>query len=156
MSAATLSAPPAARSQIGFPPVPQSPKEAGLPFSFIADLILKILYFNGGMLGRDLARHSCLPWNIVSDAIKFLSDEAYCGTTGIRGTVGSDEGFAEGLQYVISKTGRERARELIEISQYAGPAPVPLEVYVAVARHQGRSTPMVTHQLLRAALDHLV
>jgi hypothetical protein len=156
MSAVPLTAAPPVRSQIGFPPVPQSPKEAGLPFSFICDLILKILYFNGGMLGRDLSRHSCLPWVMVSDAIKFLSDEGYCGTTGIRGTLGGDEGFAEGLQYAISKAGRERARELIEISQYAGPAPVPLDVYVAVAKHQGRTAPMVTHQLLRAALDHLV
>ncbi len=151
-----MTASPPARSQIGFPPVPQSPKEAGLPFSFICDLVLKILYFNGSMLGRDLARHACLPWVMVSDAIKFLSDEGYCGTTGIRGAVGGDEGFAEGLQYAISSGGRQRARELIEISQYAGPAPVPLEVYAAVARHQGRTTPMVTHQILRAALDHLV
>jgi hypothetical protein len=156
MTAATLSSPPAVRSQIGFPPVPHSPKEAGLPFPFITDLVLKILYFNGGMLGRDLSRHICLPWTIVSDAVKFLSDETYCATTGIRGTVGNDEGFAEGLQYVITTSGRERARELIEISQYSGPAPVPLDVYVAVARHQGRSGPAVTHQVLRAALDHLV
>lgn len=156
MSAVPAIAPPPARSQIGFPPVPQSPKEAGLPFSFICDLVLKILYFNGSMLGRDLARHACLPWVMVSDAIKFLSDEGYCGTTGIRGALGGDEGFAEGLQYAISSSGRQRARELIEISQYAGPAPVPLEVYAAVARHQGRTAPMVTHQLLRAALDHLV
>lgn len=105
MSAATLSAPPAVRSQIGFPPVPHSPKEAGLPFSFITDLILKILYFNGGMLGRDVAHHSCLPWTIVADAVKFLSDETYCATTGIRGTVGADEGFAEGLQYIITTAG---------------------------------------------------
>ena len=156
MSAATVSSPSSSRSQIGFPPVPQSPKEAGLPFNFICDLALKVLYFNGGMLGRDLARHVCLPWNMVSDALKFLSDEGYCGTTGIRGTVDGDAGFAEGLQYAISRTGRERARELIEVSQYAGPAPVPLEVYVAVARYQGRTGPMVTHQLLRAALDKLV
>ena len=43
MSAAPMAvaaAPP--RAQIGFPPVPQTPKEAGIPATFIADLVLKV------------------------------------------------------------------------------------------------------------------
>ncbi len=155
MSAAAIAAPPPLRAQIGFPPVPQSPKEAGIPAAFIADLALKVIYYSGAMLGRDVARHVCLPWNVVSDSLKFLSDEGYIATTGIRGAVAGAE-FAEGLQYAISRAGRERAKELVEVSQYAGPAPVPLDVYIAVARHQGRSSNPVTHQMLRTALDHLV
>ncbi len=156
MSAAPVTAPEATRTPIGFPPVPQNSKEAGLPFPFVCDLLLKILYYNGTMLGRELSRHSALPWRMVGDSLKFLTDEGYTGTTGIRGTVGAEGGFAEGLQYMISKAGRERAKELVDVNQYAGPAPIPLDVYVAVARHQGRSSAPVTHQVLRAALDHLV
>ncbi len=155
MSAAAITAPSPQRSQIGFPPVPQSPREAGIPASFISDLVLKVVYYNGAMLGREAARHVCLPWAIVSDSLKFLSDEGYLSTTGIRGAVGGSE-FADGLQYMITRTGRERAKELVAVSQYAGPAPVPLDVYVAVARHQGRSSNPITHQMLRGALDHLV
>ncbi len=155
MSAAAMAISAPQRAQIGFPPVPQSPKEAGIPAGFISDLVLKVIYFNGAMLGREAARHVCLPWNIVSDSLKFLSDEGYVSTTGIRGTVGGSD-FADGLQYIISRSGRERAKELVEVNQYAGPAPVPLDVYIAVARHQGRSSNPVTHQMLRAALDHLV
>jgi hypothetical protein len=70
------------------------------------------------------------------------------------GARGTD--FADGLQYMISQAGRERAKESMDLNQYAGPAPVPLDVYIAVARHQGRSNNPVTHQVLRAALDHLV
>ncbi|MGH7610821.1 MAG: ATP-binding protein [Candidatus Dormibacteria bacterium] len=154
MSAAPLAAQPQ-RTPIGFPPVPRSPKEAGLPSGFIADLVLKVMYYNGVMLGRDAARHVCLPWGIVSESLKFLADEGYVSTTGIRGAVGGTD-FAEGLQYAITRSGREKAKELIEVNQYSGPAPVPLEVYVAVARHQGRNSTPVTHQLLRSALDHLV
>ena len=158
MSAAPMAvaaAPP--RAQIGFPPVPQTPREAGLPAGFIADLVLKVIYYNGTMLGRDAARHVCLPWSIVSASLKFLADEGYVQTTGIRGAVGArGADFADGLQYMISQAGRERAKELMDLNQYAGPAPVPLDVYIAVARHQGRSNNPVTHQVLRAALDHLV
>jgi hypothetical protein len=155
MSAAAMAVATPQRTHIGFPPVPQSPKEAGIPAAFIADLVLKAVYYNGAMLGRDVARQVCLPWNIVGASLKFLADEGYVSTTGIRGALGQGD-FADGLQYAISRAGRERAKELIDVNQYAGPAPVPLEVYAAVARHQGRSNYPVTHQLLRAALDHLV
>ncbi|MGH9071452.1 MAG: hypothetical protein ACRDX8_09895, partial [Acidimicrobiales bacterium] len=121
MSAAAITVPSPQRSQIGFPPVPQSPREAGIPASFISDLVLKVVYYNGAMLGREAARHVCLPWAIVSDSLKFLSDEGYLSTTGIRGAVGGSE-FADGLQYMITRTGRERAKELVAVSQYAGPA----------------------------------
>ncbi|HVA21166.1 MAG TPA: ATP-binding protein [Candidatus Micrarchaeia archaeon] len=142
--------------QVGFPPIPQSAQETGLPFSFVNDLVLKVLYFNGGMLGRDLARHVCLPWVMAGEVLKSLSNEGYCGTTGVRGTVGDHEAFAEGLQYLITEAGRERAREVLELSQYAGPAPVPLDVYIAVVRHQSQYTPTITHPMLRQALEHLV
>ncbi len=155
MPAAAMAVTAPQRTHIGFPPVPQTPKEAGLPAAFINDLVLKVVYYNGSMLGRDVAEHVCLPWAIVSPALKFLADEGYLGTTGIRGAVGGAE-FAEGLQYAMTRAGRDRARELIEVCQYAGPAPVPLEVYVAVARHQGRSGNPVSHQTLRSALEHLV
>ncbi|HUY61098.1 MAG TPA: ATP-binding protein, partial [Candidatus Dormibacteraeota bacterium] len=142
--------------QIGYPPVPRAAQETGLPFSFLCDLLLKVLYFNGSMLGRDLAAHACLPWSMVADVLKFLSNEGHCGTTGVRGPLGPNEGFAEGLQYLISAAGRERAREVLELSQYAGPAPIALDVYVAVVRHQGQYAPAVTRPQLRDALSHLV
>ena len=119
MSAAAMVVAAPQRAQIGFPPVPQSPKEAGIPSGFISDLVLKVIYYNGAMLGREVVRHVCLPWNIVSDSLKFLSDEGYVSTTGIRGAVGGAE-FAEGLQYAITRGGRERAKELVDVNQYAG------------------------------------
>ncbi len=143
-------------SQIGYPPVAHAAQDTGLPFSFLCDLLLKILYFNGSMLGRDLAAHACLPWSVAGEVLKFLSNEGHCGTTGVRGPLAANEGFAEGLQYLISAAGRERAREVLDLSQYAGPAPIPLDVYIAVVRHQGQYAPAVTRPQLREALRHLV
>ena len=51
-----LAASAAASSQIAFPPVPTTIEETGLPFSFVCDLVLKVCYLNGGMLGRNLAQ----------------------------------------------------------------------------------------------------
>src|SRR5258708_3703305 len=80
MAAATSALP----TPIAFPPVPKTAEETGLPFTFVCDLILKVLYFNGGMLGRDLARHTCVPFTLIESVMKFLSDEGYCSSTGMR------------------------------------------------------------------------
>jgi len=108
------------------PPPPTSIADLGLPFSFICDLLLKILYFNGNVLGRELSELACLPWPVISSGITFLTKENFCGTTGARAASKAHEEFAEGLEYVLTTSGRERARETLELSQYAGPAPVPL------------------------------
>ena len=148
---------PPATPPIAFPPVPRTLDEIGLPFSFVCDLVLKVLYFNGGMLGRDLAAHICLPFPLLEQTLKFLSDEGYCGSTGMRATaLAENESLAAGMQYLISTGGRERARELIELNQYAGPAPVPIDVYNAVARHQARLDLTVDRAILRQAFSHLV
>ncbi|HET9051606.1 MAG TPA: AAA family ATPase [Candidatus Dormibacteraeota bacterium] len=144
--------------QIAFPPVPQSIEETGLPFSFVCDLALKVCYLNGGMLGRRLAQHVCLPFPLVEQALKFLGDEGYVGSTGVRmqGLGEAGESIAAGMQYLISTSGRERARELLELNQYAGPAPVPIDVYNAVARHQARMDLALDRDMLASAMAHLV
>ena len=149
---------PTTAAPIAFPPVPTTVEETGLPFSFICDLVLKVMYFNGGMLGRDIALHVCLPFNLIETTLKFLADEGYCGSTGVRMSgLGNDgESIVAGMQFLINTAGRERARELIELNQYAGPAPVPIEVYNAVARHQARIDTVLDRAMLREAFANLV
>src|SRR5260370_39308857 len=52
--------------------------------------------------------------------------------------------------------GGERAREVIELNQYAGPAPIRSDVYNAVARHQARIDLLLDRESLREAFSHLV
>jgi hypothetical protein len=49
------------------------------------------------------------------------------------------ESIANGMQFLIFSSGRARARELIQLNRYAGPAPVPVEAYTAVTEHQAAS-----------------
>src|SRR5438105_903948 len=154
---ATLPAQPAATHAIPYPPVPRSVEATGLPFSFLCDLVLKVLYFQGGLLGRDIARHICLPFSLVETTLKFLADEGYCASTGVRMTaLDAGESIATGMQFLISSAGRARARELIQLNQYAGPAPVPVDAYNAVARHQAAADLRIDREALGLVLDHLV
>ncbi|HET9052476.1 MAG TPA: ATP-binding protein [Candidatus Dormibacteraeota bacterium] len=156
----TSTAPDAVASQrqsIPCPPPPRSPEDLGLPFSVVSDLLLRILYFNGSLAGRELAAHICIPFPIVEPALKHLSDEAHISTAGMRTSdLQAHESLTAGTQWQLTTTGRQRARELIEVNQYAGPAPVPIDVYTAVARHQAKADVRVTRDQLRAALAHLI
>ncbi|MDQ6745702.1 MAG: ATP-binding protein, partial [Actinomycetota bacterium] len=144
-------------SPIALPPQPRAVEETGLPFSFICDLILKILYFNGSMLGRDLAAHTCLPFGLLETALKFLADEGYTSTAGVRMTsLAPGETISAGMEHQISSTGRLRARELMELNQYAGPAPVPITDYTAMAAQQSTVDGAVDRARLHEAFRHLV
>ena len=138
------------------PPPPLSLTDVGLPFSFICDLVLKILYFNGNVLGRDLGALTCLPWPVTAEAVAFLTKETFCGTTGARAATEAHEDFAEGLEYVLTTSGRERARETLQLSQYGGPAPVPIDDYLASARSLATDTGEVSASSMRQALGDLV
>jgi predicted ATPase with chaperone activity len=147
----------APRQSIPCPPPPRGPDDLGLPFSAITDLLLKILYLNGSLAGRELATHICIPFEIVEPALKHLSDEALIATAGMRTLdLQAHESLSSGTQWQLSAGGRQRARELMEVNQYAGPAPVPIDVYNAVARHQAKGDIRVSRDQLRGALGHLI
>ena len=152
-----LSVPSTASAPIALPPPPRTAEETGLPFSFTCDLVLKVLYFNGSMLGRDIAAHIRLPFGLVGTTLKFLADEGYISTAGVRMTsLAPGEDITAGMEHQISGTGRQRARELLELNQYAGPAPVPIGEYTAMAEQQGMVDGVVTRARLADAFDHLV
>ena len=59
-------------------------------------------------------------------------------------------GLGEGAyQYAITGAGISRAREALERSQYAGPAPIPLNVYNESIRKQSRTRTNITHRVVR-------
>jgi predicted ATPase with chaperone activity len=150
-------APAPVSSPIALPPQPRSAEETGLPFSFICDLLLKVLYFNGNMLGRDLAAHTCLPFGFLETTLKFLADEGYISTAGVRMTsLAHGETISAGMEHQISSTGRQRARELMELNQYAGPAPVPISEYAAMAEQQAAVDGVVNRARLHDAFSSLV
>src|SRR5262245_25197701 len=57
------------------PIAPRTLAETGLSLAFISDLVLKLLYSRGNMLGMQLSRQACLPFKILEEALLFLKDE---------------------------------------------------------------------------------
>ena len=68
----------------------------------------------------------------------------------------SQMGLGEGAYlYSITGNGIIKAREALERSQYAGPAPVPLEIYNDSVRRQSRGRIQVTNRHMRQVIGEL-
>jgi len=132
------------------PPPIRSLADTGLNKFYIADLILKIMYFTGYMTGYQVAEMAKLPFTgVVDEIMELLKRERWVEVKG-------SGGFGEGAyQYMITGLGVEKAREALERSQYAGPCPVPLAFYAASIRMQ-RTHMLVSQAQLEGALSHLV
>lgn len=126
--------------------------DTGLSFLWLQDLALKILYYQGNLSGFKVAEEIALPFAGVTDLIlEALKREKLVEVKS------SSVGLGEGsYQFAITGQGIARAREALERSQYAGPAPVPIEVYNEAIRKQGKHRITVTSRTMRQLLSQLV
>lgn len=133
------------------PPTIASIQDTGLNQLGIADLVLKVLYFGGVMPGHAISDVVKLPYTGVLDSVmEFLKREKFVEVRG-------QSGFGESaFQYLISEKGADKAREAMERSQYAGPAPVPLRMYIESAKEQNRKKLIVHQEDLRKVMTNLV
>lgn len=126
-------------------------EDTGLSQLWLQDLTLKILYFRGYLTGFLVAEAMALPFaGLVDHILEALKREKFVE---VKTQIGIGEGS---YQYAITGAGIARAREALERSQYAGPAPVPLAVYNSSVRRQSRGRPTVQPRLMRQALSELV
>ncbi|NJO05963.1 MAG: AAA family ATPase [Chloroflexaceae bacterium] len=125
---------------------------------FLTDLILKIIYFNGSLTGQKLEETCKLPFlNVIDRVLEFLKLEELVDITGAEGTFSEHSYFSERtFQYVLTSRGREKVQEVLERSQYAGPAPVTLEAYLDMARRQSIRDLIVDKPTIKHAFGHIV
>ncbi len=145
----------AAGSGVGggmLPPEPTTLAETGLSVGFLSELALKHIYFAGVLSGQQLADDLRLPFlGVVDTALNFLKEEEYVDIMGAQG------GFYErSFQYVITEKGRNKVHEVLDRSQYAGPAPVPLKAYVDAVKRQSVGEMVIDQRAIRKAFDGLV
>jgi hypothetical protein len=134
------------------PPEPTSLAETGLSMGFLSELVLKHIYFAGMLSGQQLADALKLPFlNVVDGVLTFLKEEEYVDITGAQG------GFYErAFQYVITTKGRSKVHEVLDRSQYAGPAPVPFDAYIAAVKSQSVGSMVIDQVTIRKAFEGLV
>jgi predicted ATPase with chaperone activity len=132
------------------PTAPETLKEAGLPFAFVTDQILRTIYTRGPQVGRDLAQYLCLPFKVIKDPLKWLKDEKVIQVDG--GDLVGEVSY----KFSLTDLGRQRAHDCMRQCAYVGPAPVPLEDYVEQCYRQTVTGLQCYPEALKAPFGHLV
>ena len=132
------------------PPVPETLQETGLADSTLQQLILKLLYARGDMLGRELSEALGLKFSLIEGTIDFFKQQHFIQAKKSLGMGNSTVLFA------LTETGRNSARECMESNQYAGLAPVPLHQYTQIVRRQRRADGWLTPEALQQAYRRMV
>ena len=127
-------------------------EDSGLSPLWLQDLVLKVFYFQGYLTGYKVSEEVALPFSGVVDQILVALKQEK--SIEVRS---SQMGLGEGAYlYAITSAGIARAREALDRSQYAGPAPVPLTAYTESILRQARGRMQVTNRIMRQVLSNLV
>ncbi|HUI82355.1 MAG TPA: hypothetical protein VLY24_30740 [Bryobacteraceae bacterium] len=132
------------------PPEPESVEETGLSQNFLEQLILKVLYFRGEIYGQDLSVAMGLKYSVIHELVEMLKIQHQI-------TVKRSLGMGSvAAVLTLTEAGRNRAREYLDVNQYAGPTPVPLEQYNAMVRRQKHRDGWLNKESLKQALRGMV
>jgi hypothetical protein len=131
------------------PRVPTSLEETGIGADQIEQLVVKTLY-GGEASGLALADRIRLPYPILEPLVERVRAERLVE---VRGSTGSG---SAGYRYALTDAGRARARQYLDVSQYVGPAPVPLSAYVAQMRALAAARVYMDRDRLRRGFSHLI
>jgi predicted ATPase with chaperone activity len=133
------------------PPPLRKLEDTGLSKLAVSDLILKILYFRGDMIGHDIAEEVKLPFNgIIDQILEFLKREKLIEVKGAGGLGESS------YRYEILGEGIKRALEALDRTQYASAAPVPLDVYIESINAQKRPDASIKEEDMMKVLENLI
>lgn len=135
-------------SGVGFVPrQPRSLREANVSPNVMERIIMRFLLQASILAGRRIATQLRLPFKLVEPVLKQLRQEKHIELSGTT-TAGDSE-------FVLTNTGRERARQYVAECSYFGAAPVPLADYAASVKAQSPSSQQITLQDLHRAFRGL-
>jgi hypothetical protein len=133
------------------PPVPDSIEATGLDETFLLDLTLKHVYFGSGQQAIELARAMALDFHVVNGLLETLKRRELVTGGGGSGALGG-----VWMRWSITRQGREKVGEVLARDNYRGPAPVPVEQYVAQLDRQRLTRYRISPRRVERAFGKLV
>ncbi len=134
----------------GRPKAPRSMRETGLEEGFLIDLLLKVMYRMGLERASEISRVVKLSVGVVDEMFSICQELKLVETLGQRGASLTAE-----MRYQLSGHGRRRAAEALAKSEYAGPAPVPLDDFVAQCKAQSIRNEVLSRSMLEKVFREL-
>ncbi len=142
--------PASSRSKRFTPAELQSLADTGLPQSLIEQLILKSLYFKGDLVGNEVAHFLGFRFSMIEDLCEQFKVQQLVQVKGSRGLGPVSSTLS------LTEAGRRVARDYLDVNQYVGPAPVPLDQYATAVGLQKLPNHWLTFERLAEAYAHMV
>jgi len=134
-----------------YPKRPDDLESAKTRNYFLQDSILKILYVRGTTRGAEVSEILHLPYSLLDTELRHLREIG-----SIVPISGNGIGGYDGLDFTLTKTGREYASELYSRSSYIGAAPVDIADYRESVRQQKLPTRWIKRAHMENAFRDLV
>ena len=137
--------------QLIVPPRVECVEDTGIEPSFIADLILRIVYFHGVIPAGKIADILRLPFaGVVDGLINGLKANHFVEVQGTNGPL------PVAYKYALTDKGFHKVQELLRRSNYAGACPVTLEDYTYMVGRQRARDAHVTRAKVEEAFSQMV
>ncbi len=139
------------RAMHRMPMPPHTVADTELPELFLIELMLKIAFFSGkDQTLMELARRLHLPLSVVDELASKATKDFLFEIRSVTGFIGNN------YNYALTDRGRQRAERALDLSSYAGPAPVSFRSYRDQVLVQSVRQVEVDAPQIRQALQHLV
>ena len=132
------------------PKAPRTVEESGLNTTFISQLIMKHALTMGEFNIPAISARIKLPAAIVDQVIEDLRNLHLVEVKG------AGQLTRLSYQFALTELGKKHASELMDVSRYVGPAPVPFDDYKAIIQAQTIKSILVSEESVKAAFSHLV
>ncbi|WP_297370954.1 hypothetical protein [Acidocella sp.] len=129
------------------PPEPRSLEETGVHPTELMSLLLKHMYAMRLETTPQLVDSLKLPPHLVDELIRMAIGRNLLVALGAQG------GQSNVIRYELSENGKRWAHDSMKLSQYSGPAPVPLDVFCQRVRQQRVTSQPVSFDSVRRALS---
>ena len=131
------------RRIVPHPRPPESLEDTGLDAEFLGDLLVKTVYRLNLERPSEMSASLKLPVPLIDKLIQRAHDKKLIE---MKGQLGAS--LAAEMRYALTSRGREWALEALEQSEWIGPAPVPVDMFVRQAKHQSIRTETLTRPML--------
>jgi len=132
------------------PPEPVTLKDTGIAETDLIDLLIKLIYIGRLESLSQFAEAIKLPRPLVVELAGKAVERHLLQAAGSEGR----SGFAD-MHYYLTDTGQHWAKDALERSQYAGPAPVSIDSFTQRVRQQKITGELVTWEHIRNGLGDL-
>ncbi|MEM7347708.1 MAG: ATP-binding protein [Chloroflexota bacterium] len=129
---------------------PASLEDLDVGQGMVQDILLRLTYNEGEVSASHAEDVTKLPYRIMDTMLANLQQEHLIEVSKAVGSLGR-----RGYVYTLTDTGRARAKEAMERTQYVGPVPVPIEKYNQSVLNQAVIKKLSPDEV-KGALSHLI